>query len=128
MAVSMWGPLLSMTHSARCAMAASVTSARDGWPVRAKLVEHLGRPDHRQVCRLAQPQDLLLHLGQAFVARLDGQVTPGDHDPDERGAHGVQEDLGKACEGRRGLDLQDQPEVLGPDSPEVACTSSTSRS
>ncbi len=33
----MKGPLLSMTHSARWAMAASVTSARDGLPVRARV-------------------------------------------------------------------------------------------
>ena len=37
MASLMKGPLLSMTHSARWAMAASVTSARDGLPVRARV-------------------------------------------------------------------------------------------
>ena len=32
-----WGPLLSITHSARSPMAASVISAREGSPVRARV-------------------------------------------------------------------------------------------
>lgn len=37
-----------------------------------KLFEYLGRPDHPQERGLAQPEYLLLQLGQPFVAALDG--------------------------------------------------------
>ena len=47
MASLMNGPLLSMTHSARWAMAASVTSARDGMPVRVPVL-HVGPGDCRK--------------------------------------------------------------------------------
>ena len=54
----MSGPLLSITHSARTDIAASVTSARGGLAGSGEPVEHLGGPDHRDVRCFAGPQDL----------------------------------------------------------------------
>ena len=51
----------------------------------SKLVKDLGGPDDRDVRGFTQPEDLFLHLGEAFVASFDGEVSPGDHDPDESG-------------------------------------------
>ena len=77
-----------------------------------EVVEDLGRPDDGDVGRFAEPQDFFLDFGEAFVAGFDREIAPGDHDADERGAHGVQEDLGQPSERGGGLDLQDEPEVL----------------
>ena len=44
-----------------------------------ELFEHLGRPDHRKMGGFAQPQDLLLDLGEPLEAAFDGQVAAGDH-------------------------------------------------
>ena len=90
-----------------------------GLPGSGQVVEHLRRPDDREVGRLAHPQDLLLQLGEPLVTSLDGQVAPGDHHADPGRAHGVQQDLREAVEGRPGLDLQDQSQVLPPTRTEV---------
>ena len=76
-------------------------------------VQDLGCPDHREVRRFGQPHDLFLDLGEAFVPGFDGEVAAGDHDTDERGSHGVQEDLGEVSEGGSRLDLQDESEMFG---------------
>ena len=112
-ASTMWGPLLSMTHSARSPIAASVISARDGAPVRASVVEHLRRPDHRDVRGLAEPEDLLLDLGEPLVAALHGEVAAGDHDADRRAAHRGEEQVREHLEAAPGLDLEDDAEVAG---------------
>jgi hypothetical protein len=87
--------LFSMTHSARTPMAASVTSARDARPVfdmlsstchaagRIRITRvvsrsgtRLGCPDNRRVRSLADPEDLLLHLGQPLRgARCHSQTA-----------------------------------------------------
>ena len=84
-----------------------------------QVVEDLGRPDHGQMSRLAQPQDLLLKLGEPLVPRLHGQVTAGDHHAHARRPHGVQQNLGQAGEGRLGLDLQNQATALRADPTEI---------
>ena len=96
----MYGPLLSMTHSARCDIAASVISAREGWPVLRQALEHLRRPDHRHVRGLADPQDLLLHLGQALEAAFDGEVAARDHDAAPRRLHRLEQHRGQVLEAR----------------------------
>ena len=50
----------------------------------SQLVENLRGPNNRQVGGFTKPEDLLLHLGQAFVPNLYGQVTSGDHHADQR--------------------------------------------
>ena len=85
-----------------------------GLPGSGQVVEHLRRPDDREMCRLAHPQDLLLQLGKSLVTSLDGQVAPSDHHARRRGAHGVQQDLREAGEGCTGLDLQDSPSSSPP--------------
>ncbi len=42
--------------------------------------EHLRRPDGRYVCRLAQPQNFLLHFSEPRETDFYGKVTAGDHD------------------------------------------------
>ena len=76
------------------------------------LLEDLGRPDHRQMGGLTQPQRLLLHLGQSLVADLDGQVAARDHDSDPGTAHRGQEQLRKSLEGTARLDLQDDTDPV----------------
>ena len=39
-------------------------------PALRQALKHLGRPDDRDVCSLTQPEELLLHFGDAFVAKL----------------------------------------------------------
>src|ERR1019366_8285353 len=60
----------------------------------SQLVEDLGGPDKREGGGFAQPEDLFLNFGEAFVTSLYGQVPSGDHDTDERRTHGVEQDLG----------------------------------
>jgi hypothetical protein len=84
-----------------------------------QLVENLGCPNHWEVCGLAQPKNLLLHLGETLVTSLYRQVTSGDHDSDEWRTHGVKQDLWQASKRRSRFDLENQSQVFGPDSFEV---------
>ena len=119
MAVSMCGPLLSITHSARWCHRRVGDLGTRRLTGAGQLVEDLGGPYNRQVCGFAQPEDLLLHFGEAFVASLHGQVSAGDHDSDKRRPHRVKQDLGQMSEGGCRFDLQDEPKVLGSNSSEV---------
>src|SRR5208337_2092262 len=49
--------------------------------------EHLGRPDHRHMRRLANPEDFFLHLSESLVAALDRQITAGNHYPNRAASH-----------------------------------------
>src|ERR1035438_6669750 len=84
-----------------------------------QLVENLGCPDHWEVCSFAQPENLLLHLGETFVTSLYRQVASGDHDSDEWRTHGVKQDLWQASKRRSRFDLEDQSQVFGLDHSEV---------
>ena len=81
-------------------------SARDGIPVLGQRFQHLRRPDHRDVRGLADPEDLFLHLGQAFEAAFDGQVAARDHHPAARRPHRRQQHLRQVLEAAPRLDLQ----------------------
>ena len=119
----MWGPLLSITHSARSPIAASVISAREGAPVLAQAVEHLRRPDHRQVRGLAEPEDLLLDLREPLVPALHGEVAAGDHDADRRAAHRGEEQVREHLEAAPGLDLENDAEVGAAEAAQEALSS-----
>jgi hypothetical protein len=55
-------------------MAASVTSALDGWPFLASESSTLRRPNDRHLGRLGQPENLLLDFGQTFKADFDAEI------------------------------------------------------
>ncbi len=85
-----------------------------------KLIEYLGGPDDWEMRSLTQPEDLLLDFGEPLVPDFDGQVTSSNHHPYEWRAHRMQQDLGKSSECTGGLDLEDEPQMLGSDPIEVA--------
>ena len=78
-----------------------------------QTLQHLCGPDHRHVRGLAQPQDLLLDLGQAFEAELHGEVAAGDHHAHGRGAQAGEQDARQVHEGRTVLDLEHDAQVAG---------------
>ena len=84
-----------------------------------EFVQDFGGPDDREVCGFRKPEDFLLHFRQALVAGFHGEVSSGDHDADERGAHGVEQEFGESSEGGGGLDFQDESEVLSSERFEV---------
>jgi hypothetical protein len=88
-------------------------------PGLGEFLEDLGGPDDRDVPRLAHPQDLLLHLGEALVPAFHGEVPAGDHDADRRVVHGREKQARQPVEPRPGLDLEDDAEMLGPEPPEL---------
>ena len=72
-----------------------------------QTLEDLRRPDHRDVRGLAEPEDLLLDLGQPLVSDLDEEIPSGDHDPGPVQAQGREEELGKVLERGPRLNLED---------------------
>jgi hypothetical protein len=70
-----------------------------------QLLEHLRRPDHRDVRRLAQPHQLFLHLGQALEADLDREIAARDHHRHGLPAGGGDDDRRQCGDRARGLDL-----------------------
>jgi hypothetical protein len=82
----MYGPLLSITHSARPLIAASETSAREGAPF-------LAIPSNTCVAQItgtwaasqSQTENFLLHFGQPLEPDLDTQIAARHHYSDRRG-------------------------------------------
>ena len=95
-----YGPLFSMTHSARSAIAASVNSRARVGSLSDEVVEDVCRPDHRHLCRLAEPEDLLLHLGETDEADLDGEIAAGDHHGQGLCPGALHDDLGQLAGSR----------------------------
>ena len=62
-----------------------------GHPVPGQALEHLRRPDDRGVSGLANPEDLLLHLGETLVADLEGEIAARDHDADGMSPGGLEQ-------------------------------------
>ena len=83
------GPLLSMTHSARAAIAASVISPREGTPVLDEPFEDLCRPDHGNAGGFADPQDLFLHFRHALETELRREIAARDHHAERPARHGA---------------------------------------
>ena len=54
---------------------------------------------------LAEPEDLLLDLGEPAEADLDREVAASDHDRERLRAGALDDDLGQALDRERGLDL-----------------------
>ena len=73
MAVSTCGPLFNITHSARWAIAASVTSAREGWPVVGPVAETNLSTLRCSVALLSIP--LAPVVDQVWPARCKGTST-----------------------------------------------------
>src|SRR6266496_101520 len=74
--------------------------------------QDLGSPNDWNVCRLAQPENLLLQLRHAKVTDLDSKIATGDHHtewPSTRRAH---DDFRKIAHSSRGLDLCNDAEFL----------------
>jgi hypothetical protein len=85
-AAKTWGPLFSMTHSARSPIAASVISDRDGIP----FFERLSRTCVAQTTgtwAASQIHNFFLNLRKAFVAAFNGEVTTSNHHPDLSHCH-----------------------------------------
>ena len=61
---------------------------------------------------LAQPQDLLLHLGETFEADLHGKVTRSQHHRHRWPTQGVEQQLGERPERRGVLDLEHDGRVV----------------
>jgi len=57
--------------------------------------------------RVAQPQDLLLKLGQALEPAFDRQVAARHHHTNPLRCHGGQQELGEVGKALAGLDLED---------------------
>src|SRR5215472_5279946 len=74
-AATMCGPLLSITHSARSPIAASVISARDGWPFFASDFS----TSVAQMSGFADPKHLFLHFCEPLVSALHCKVAASDH-------------------------------------------------
>ena len=77
-------------------------------------LEHLRAPDHRQMCGLAQPQDLLLDLGESGEADLDREVATRHHHPQRCCRETGQQDRRQCRESLRRLDLEDDPRAARP--------------
>src|ERR1035441_2694959 len=91
------------------------------WPTCAcQLVENLRRPDRRNMARLTEPQNLLLHLGETFESALDGEVAARHHDADPLRCHRRQEHLRQSIESADRLDFQYNAEPGAADRLEVA--------
>jgi hypothetical protein len=105
MASSMFGPLLSITHSARCPAAASVISAR-GLACLGERLQNLSRPKRWHVRGFTQRENLPRDLGKPFKTKLDRQVTAGDHDAQPGVAHCRHHDGEQILKSLPGLDLQ----------------------
>ena len=80
--------------------------------------EHLGRPDHGHVRRLAEPEDLLLHLGRDARSRLPPRGRRGR--PSRRPAamrSAGQQDARQVAKRGGVLDLEHDPQVAGARAP-----------
>lgn len=71
-----------------------------------QALEHLGRPDYRHVGGFAEPQDLLLHLGQPLEATFHGEISTSDHDATAGRLQGFQQHRRKVFKAVLGLDLE----------------------
>ena len=71
-------------------------------------LENLRGPDHRHVGRLAQPQQLLLHLREALEAQLDAQVAARDHHRGRAAPQGVDDERGQRAHRQARLHLEHQ--------------------
>lgn len=71
--------------------------------------EHLGRPDHWHVRRLANPEDFFLHLGESLIAALECQIAARNHYPDGTTLHRGQKQSWQMVESLASFDLQDNP-------------------
>jgi hypothetical protein len=58
-----------------------------------QILQNLRRPDRGDVRGLADPQDFLLHLGDAREPHLDGEITTGDHDAERLARRALHDDL-----------------------------------
>src|SRR5262252_1738430 len=100
-----------MTHSARTPAAASVISEREGTFLGERL-EHLRRPDYRNMRRFADPQNLLLHFRQALITAFNRKVATRDHYADSGTAHRRQKERGQLLECLACLNFQNNSDVL----------------
>ena len=78
-ASTMYGPLLSMTHSAvRPWRVGNFSSRRKAFF--DQIFKDLSRPNDRHVGRFTNPHDFFLKFCQAPIADFNGQVPAGNHD------------------------------------------------
>ena len=71
------------------------------------------RPDDGDVSGFAEPEDLLLDLGEPSEADLDGEVAARDHDRERLRAGALDDDVGEVAYRDRGLDLGGDRERVG---------------
>ncbi len=77
-----------------------------------EIVEHLRRPNHRRVRRLAEPQDFLLHFAEPGEAEFDREVAARDHYRGRIVRRRLQDEGRKIAHRERRLDLQHEPRRL----------------
>ncbi len=77
-----------------------------------QVFQDLGRPDCGDVCGLADPQDLFLHLGDARESHLHGKVATRDHDAERLARRALHDDLWQIVNRARGFDLGNERKLL----------------
>ena len=80
-------------------------SAR-GHPVFGHALQYLCGPDCRNMCGIAQADDLLLDFRQTLKSDFDGQIAACNHDSKFRMLHAGEEDVGQILKTLPGLDLE----------------------
>jgi hypothetical protein len=74
-----------------------------------QIFEHLGRPDCRAVRSLADPENLLLCLGQALVATFDRQIPSRNHHSDAFMPHRGEQQRGQTRKAALRFNLEHNP-------------------
>ena len=80
-------------------------------PLPDQVLEHLRRPDHRDMGGLAQPQHLLLHFRHPLEAHFDGEIAAGDHHREGLFTGGLDKDFRQVAHRSRRFDLADEAEA-----------------
>ena len=72
-------------------------------------LEHLRRPDHRHMSRLADPENLLLDLRHSLEPNLHSEIASGHHHCGYWPAHYPKQNPRKSFHGGTVLDFEDDP-------------------